>query len=80
MRKVLMAITALALVTTATDADARKRRIRTGISGTVKGLEYRAGLRSANGATAKCRDGSLSFSAHHRGTCSHHGGVAQWYR
>jgi hypothetical protein len=30
------------------------------------------------GATAKCRDGSYSFSQHHRGTCSHHGGVAEW--
>ncbi|HVU50841.1 MAG TPA: DUF3761 domain-containing protein [Polyangia bacterium] len=28
--------------------------------------------------TAKCRDGSLSYSAHHGGACSHHGGVAQW--
>ncbi|MFD0327114.1 DUF3761 domain-containing protein [Streptacidiphilus monticola] len=33
-----------------------------------------------NGATALCRDGSLSFAAHHQGACSHHGGVAQWYR
>lgn len=32
------------------------------------------------GATALCRDGSYSFSQSHRGTCSHHGGVAQWYR
>lgn len=32
-----------------------------------------------SGATAKCRDGSVSYSAHRRGTCSHHGGVAQWY-
>lgn len=32
-----------------------------------------------SGATAKCRDGSLSYSAHRRGTCSHHGGVAIWY-
>jgi uncharacterized protein YgiM (DUF1202 family) len=31
------------------------------------------------GATARCRDGSYSFSQHRRGTCSHHGGVAQWY-
>jgi hypothetical protein len=31
------------------------------------------------GATARCRDGSLSYSAHRRGTCSHHGGVATWY-
>jgi len=30
------------------------------------------------GATAQCRDGSWSFSQHHSGTCSHHGGVAQW--
>ena len=31
-----------------------------------------------NGATAKCRDGSYSFSESHRGTCSRHGGVADW--
>lgn len=30
------------------------------------------------GATAQCRDGSYSFSLHHSGTCSHHGGVAKW--
>lgn len=30
------------------------------------------------GATARCRDGSYSFSKHHSGTCSHHGGVAAW--
>lgn len=30
------------------------------------------------GASAQCRDGSYSFSEHHRGTCSHHGGVARW--
>ncbi len=30
------------------------------------------------GATARCRDGSYSFSAHRRGTRSHHGGVARW--
>lgn len=33
-----------------------------------------------SGATARCRDGSESFSEHHAGTCSHHGGVAGWYR
>lgn len=31
-----------------------------------------------NGASAKCEDGSYSFSLHRQGTCSHHGGVAQW--
>lgn len=30
------------------------------------------------GATAKCNDGTYSFSKHHSGTCSHHGGVAEW--
>jgi hypothetical protein len=28
--------------------------------------------------TATCRDGSVSYSEHHRGTCSYHGGVARW--
>ena len=31
------------------------------------------------GATALCRDGTYSFAAHHQGSCSHHGGVAQFY-
>lgn len=31
------------------------------------------------GATARCRDGSYSFSQHRSGTCSHHGGVAEWF-
>jgi len=30
------------------------------------------------GASAKCADGSYSFSQSRRGTCSHHGGVAVW--
>jgi resuscitation-promoting factor RpfB len=30
------------------------------------------------GASAKCKDGTLSFSQHRSGTCSRHGGVAQW--
>lgn len=30
------------------------------------------------GASAKCYDGTYSFSENHRGTCSHHGGVASW--
>ncbi|MFK3738487.1 DUF3761 domain-containing protein [Massilia sp. TN1-12] len=29
-------------------------------------------------ASAKCRDGTYSFSQHRRGTCSHHGGVDTW--
>lgn len=33
-----------------------------------------------NGATALCNDGTYSFAATHRGACSRHGGVAQWYK
>lgn len=31
------------------------------------------------GPTAQCNDGTPSYSANRRGTCSHHGGVAVWY-
>jgi len=34
--------------------------------------------RAPDGASARCGDGSYSFSLHRRGTCSHHGGVARW--
>ena len=30
------------------------------------------------GATAECKDGTYSFSKHHSGTCSSHGGVKRW--
>ena len=30
------------------------------------------------GATAVCRDGTYSYSLHHSGTCSGHGGVQSW--
>jgi hypothetical protein len=30
------------------------------------------------GATARCNDGTYSFSQHHSGTCSGHHGVAAW--
>lgn len=30
-------------------------------------------------ATARCRDGTYSFSRNRRGTCSGHGGVATWF-
>jgi hypothetical protein len=31
-------------------------------------------------ATAKCKDGTYSKAAQHRGACSNHGGVAEWYK
>lgn len=30
------------------------------------------------GGTARCGDGTISFSSHSSGTCSYHGGVAVW--
>lgn len=36
--------------------------------------------RELGGATARCRDGWISYSKHHQGTCSHHKGVSQWYQ
>lgn len=36
------------------------------------------GNQALPGASAQCRDGSYSFSVNRRGTCSHHGGVAEW--
>ncbi|MBV9110006.1 MAG: DUF3761 domain-containing protein [Gemmatimonadetes bacterium] len=39
---------------------------------------HRSERSAPGGATAICRDGSYSYSLHHRGTCSHHGGVEQW--
>jgi hypothetical protein len=35
---------------------------------------------ATTGPTALCKDGTLSYSATHSGTCSSHGGVAVWYR
>ena len=31
------------------------------------------------GATGKCNDGTYTFATNHKGACSHHGGVKQWY-
>jgi hypothetical protein len=33
---------------------------------------------SSAGATARCTDGTYSYSQSASGTCSHHGGVARW--
>lgn len=37
-----------------------------------------AATTAPDGATAKCADGTYSFSQSRRGTCSSHGGVAEW--
>lgn len=35
---------------------------------------------SAGGPIARCKDGTYSYAAQHEGACSHHGGVAEFYR
>jgi hypothetical protein len=42
------------------------------------GLGLAGGGGPPAGATAVCRDGDYSYSTHHTGTCSGHGGVSQW--
>lgn len=48
----------------------------------VNGSDVHSPAYSTNGvpagASARCSDGTYSFSMNHRGTCSHHGGVDQW--
>lgn len=40
----------------------------------------RVGGGAPDGATARCGDGSYSFSHSRSGTCSRHGGVSGWLR
>lgn len=52
-----------------------------GSSSTSGGSTSSGGSSSGGGgATAMCNDGSYSYAAHHQGACSHHGGVAVFYR
>ncbi|WP_269857234.1 DUF3761 domain-containing protein [Streptomyces sp. RPT161] len=37
-------------------------------------------VRHPRGATAQCKDGTFSYSAHFSGTCSHHRGVRYWFK
>ncbi|WP_453978469.1 DUF3761 domain-containing protein [Brevundimonas sp. Marseille-Q4549] len=45
-------------------------------SGTAQGLL--SGSSITSGATARCQDGTYSYSQSRRGRCSGHGGVAKW--
>ncbi|MFJ9420738.1 DUF3761 domain-containing protein [Streptomyces sp. NPDC101249] len=70
---VLVAGALLAPVVVATDAAAAScARHTTGVC--------KANSPHPRGASAKCKDGTYSYSAHARGTCSHHRGVKYWYR
>ena len=82
LRITLAALSVLALVT---PASARPHHAYVGGDGAyytnVSGHRVHrpmASSRKPAGASAHCGDGTWSFSEHHRGTCSHHGGVAEW--
>jgi hypothetical protein len=45
---------------------------------TVHGPAHTKDGKAPAGASAKCRDGTYSFSHSRSGTCSRHGGVASW--
>ncbi|MGW0094876.1 DUF3761 domain-containing protein [Streptomyces sp. NPDC003328] len=55
---------------------------RGGSSGSTSGGSSSSGGGTSHpaGATALCNDGTYSYAAHHQGACSHHGGVAVFYR
>ena len=51
---------------------------RRGYYKNTRGHCVRRPSRDPIGATAKCADGTYSYSEHASGTCSYHGGVARW--
>jgi Protein of unknown function (DUF3761) len=71
--------TALALYLVATEAQAYScnEHYHRNVDGKIVHSPS-CGRPSEGHETAICRDGSHSYSMHHRGTCSHHGGVARW--
>lgn len=62
-----------------TDNSLSNNNYYTNTSGdTVHAPAYSNSNTAPANATAQCGDGTYSFSESHRGTCSHHGGVAHW--
>jgi hypothetical protein len=68
-------------VTQVKQSSALAPECRSGYYKNVSGRCVRRPTRSSTvpaGATAKCRDGTYSFSQHASGMCSHHRGVSVW--
>lgn len=69
-------------------ADAKVAKTETKADAKVAKTESKAAAKptttasatDANGATAKCKDGTYSHAATRRGACSRHGGVAEWFK
>lgn len=82
MKRLFTALAALAIAATA-HAQSRHHGYSPGYYTATSGDRVHRPMRAERqpaGATAKCRDGTWSFSEHHRGTCSYHGGVEQWLK
>lgn len=77
-----LAALAVAAVLLAGPACAREGRSGSGYYRASDGMMVHGPTRDRNPAygrvSAFCRDGTQSYSHHHRGTCSGHGGVARW--
>jgi hypothetical protein len=88
VRTRLAIVAALLVAALAVVADAESRTTHAGATACRSGYYENSShhcvrrpvraARAPRGATAKCRDGTYSFSQHASGTCSHHGGVAVW--
>jgi hypothetical protein len=80
MRKVALVLATIAAAATAGAASAHPNSAlcSRGYYKNVSGHCVHSPSSSALGATARCADGTFSYSEHASGTCSHHGGVAVW--
>lgn len=69
---------------TAKDTKATEKAATRSMSSDVRQTSKVANATAANtdptNATAKCKDGTYSHAATHRGACSRHGGVAEWLK
>ena len=75
--RVTLAFAALFLLTA--PADARRNGYYRSVDGSMVHGPTRDN-QDYGSVTARCRDGTRSFSHHRQGTCSHHGGVTGWVR
>ena len=68
----------------AKETKATEKAANKAVSSDVRQTNKVANATAANtdptNATAKCKDGTYSHAATHRGACSRHGGVAEWLK
>jgi hypothetical protein len=62
------------------DTKAASKLASSDVKETRKVANATAANADAANATAKCKDGTYSHAATHRGACSRHGGVSEWLK